>query len=87
MPRISELYGIVIYMYWFDNNRHKMPHIHAMFAGKSMAIALDGEILSGSIGRGGDKLVKEFVITRKKELKAAWELAITGKELPWIKPI
>lgn len=85
MPRISEIYGIVIYMYWFDNDRHKKPHIHANFAGQKLAISLEGEILAGTIGRGGDKLVKEFVLRKEKELKAAWELAVVGKELPWIK--
>ena len=29
MPTISLFYGIIIYMYYFDNKEHKMPHIHA----------------------------------------------------------
>jgi hypothetical protein len=33
MPTISMLYGIVIYLYFFDDERHKVPHIHARFQG------------------------------------------------------
>jgi hypothetical protein len=34
MPRISEFFGILIYMYWFDNQQHKLPHLHARYAGQ-----------------------------------------------------
>lgn len=27
MPTISMFYGIVIYLYFFDDERHKLPHI------------------------------------------------------------
>ena len=60
VPRISELYGIVIYMHWFDNDRHNKPHVHAIFAGKKLSMSLEGETLARSVGRGGDKLVKEL---------------------------
>ncbi|MGB0454208.1 MAG: DUF4160 domain-containing protein [Bacteriovoracaceae bacterium] len=87
MPRISEVFGIAIYMYWFDNKRHKKPHIHAIFSGKQVVVSLDGRILAGSIGIRGNKIVQEFVLERRKELNEAWKLAIKGKDLPWIKPI
>lgn len=29
MPAISMFYGIVIYLYFFDDERHKLPHIHS----------------------------------------------------------
>lgn len=87
MPRISEVFGIAIYMYWFDNKRHKKAHIHAIFAGRQVVISLDGEILAGTIGRRGDKLVQEFVNERESELRYAWSLALKGEDLPWIKSI
>lgn len=74
-------------MYWFDNIRHKKPHIHAIFGGKQVVVSLDGRILAGSIGRKGDKLIQRFVIARRAELELAWGLAEKGRELPWIKPI
>lgn len=48
MPRISEIFGIAVYMYWFDNKRHKKPHIHAIFAGNQVVVDFDGNILAGN---------------------------------------
>ncbi len=31
MPAISMFYGIIIYMYYFDNKMHNLPHIHAKY--------------------------------------------------------
>ncbi len=31
MPAISMFYGIVIYLYFFDDERHKLPHVHARY--------------------------------------------------------
>jgi hypothetical protein len=28
-------YGIVIYLYFFDDERHKLPHIHARYSGQA----------------------------------------------------
>jgi hypothetical protein len=50
MPTISMFYGIVIYMYFFDDERHKLPHIHARYQGAEASFSiLDGALLSGSI--------------------------------------
>ena len=32
MPSISMFYGIIIYMYFFDNKKHHKPHVHAQYA-------------------------------------------------------
>ncbi|MDU9049322.1 MAG: DUF4160 domain-containing protein [Candidatus Electrothrix sp. Rat3] len=46
MPSISMFYGIIVYMYYMDNNQHKLPHIHVKYQGEETVIALpDGEIL------------------------------------------
>lgn len=31
MPAISMFYGIIVSMYFFDNNRHHRPHIHIRY--------------------------------------------------------
>lgn len=40
-PVLSMFYGIVIYMYAFDNRRHHRPPLHAEFAEFSVVIAID----------------------------------------------
>ena len=57
MPTISMFYGIVIYLYFFDDERHKLPHIHAKYQGQDASFSiLDGSILSGQIPQGKTKI-------------------------------
>jgi hypothetical protein len=34
MAAISMFYGLVIYLYQFDNIRHHFPHIHVKYQGE-----------------------------------------------------
>jgi hypothetical protein len=50
MPTISMFYGIIIYLYFFDDERHKLPHIHARYQGHEASFSIiDGELLAGEI--------------------------------------
>jgi hypothetical protein len=44
MPLISSFLGILIYMFKEKNSPYSKPHIHAVYSGKKMSIAADGEI-------------------------------------------
>ncbi len=50
MPAISMFYGIIIYMYYFDNKEHKTPHIHANYAEYDAVISIpDGDVIKGEM--------------------------------------
>ena len=50
MPTISMFYGIIIYMYYFDNKEHNTPHIHANYAENDEVISIpEGNILKGKM--------------------------------------
>jgi len=34
MPTISMFYGILIRMFFYDTDKHNVPHIHAEYQGK-----------------------------------------------------
>lgn len=87
MPRISEFFGILIYMYWFDNQQHKLPHLHGRYAGQEAVFSLAGDLIEGSLGTRANRLVAEWCTENQEEINGAWALAIEGKELPWIKPL
>lgn len=87
MPRISEFFGIVIYMYWFDMQKHKMPHFHARYQGNEAIFTLSGVCLEGVLGNRVNKLIKEWTEENSEELHNAWDQAVEGKEIPWIKPL
>lgn len=80
MPTISMFYGIVIYLYFYDNERHQAPHIHAKYQGGNAAISiLDGELLAGQIPHGKLRLVQAWIEIHREALLADWELAINGE--------
>lgn len=83
MPAISMFYGIVIYLYFFDDERHKLPHIHAKYQGQDASFSiLDGSLLSGSIPPAKTKLVEAWIEIHRESLMSDWELAVSG-QLPF----
>lgn len=87
MPRISEFFGMSIYMYWFDVQKHHRPHVHVRFGGNEAVFALDGTLLEGDIGARARRLVAEWCTERAEELRIAWEHASNGREIPWVAPL
>jgi len=50
MPTISMFYGIIINLYFYDDARHHVPHIHAKYQEMDAAFSiLDGSVLAGEI--------------------------------------
>jgi hypothetical protein len=75
-------------MYFFDDERHKLPHIHARYQGEESSISIiDGVVLSGHIPQGKIKLVQAWIEIHREDLMADWELAVTGEELYKIEPL
>jgi hypothetical protein len=55
MPVISMFYGIIVSMYYLDNKRHNLPHIHARYQDTEVVISVpEGDVLEG--GLPGPKL-------------------------------
>ena len=76
MPRVSEFFGIVIYMYWFDQQRHHAPHLHARVAGEEAVFTLDGNCIDGDLGRAVVRLAQPELA---KRAHAPAELAAFGR--------
>ena len=62
MPKISEFYGIKIYMY---HEEHAPPHFHAEHGGRSAALTLDGGVLHGELHPRALQLVREWAGLRR----------------------
>lgn len=68
MRKISEFYGISVYMYFLD---HAPPHFHAIYVGNEALISLEtGEILRGRLPPRAAALVSEWVRLRRTELSS-----------------
>jgi len=73
-------FGIVVSLYFFDNERHKLPHIHAKFQGADASFSiLDGALLAGSLPIAKVRLVQAWIEIHRESLMADWELAVNGE--------
>lgn len=80
MPAISMFYGVVIYLYFFDDERHKLPHIHAKYQEQNASFSIaDGTMLAGGIPISKAKLVQAWIEIHREALMADWELAVNGQ--------
>lgn len=80
MPTISMFYGILILMFFRDNRRHHLPHIHARYQGAEAAISIeDGVVLDGSLPSKQLKMVQAWIEIHKDELIVNWDLAVNGE--------
>lgn len=88
MAVLSMFYGIIVSMYFFDNRRHHMPHIHIKYQDDEAVIAIpDGNLLEGNIKGNRLKLVQAWIVIHQDELMADWELASQGQAIFKIDPL
>ena len=88
MPSISMFYGLIIYMYYQDNEQHHLPHIHAKYQDNEAVISIpDAEILEGHLPKKKLNLVKAWIAIHEEELMADWSLAMNGESVYKIAPL
>ena len=81
-------YGIIIRLYYFDNQQHHTPHIHVHYQEESAVIEIpSGRLLEGKLKGSKLKLVDAWIEIHKEELMADWELAINGEPVFKIDPL
>ena len=75
-------------MYYFDNRKHQMPHVHLKCSGEEAIISIpDGEVIEGSIRSNKLKLAQAWIEIHQDELMQNWELAVTGRQIFKIEPL
>ncbi len=85
MPRLSEFYGIAIYMYFVD---HNPPHFHAIYGEHEALVAIgDGSTIRGSLPRTASRLVEQWLSLHRDELEANWQRAQRPDTLLPIEPL
>jgi hypothetical protein len=88
MPAISMFYGITIYMYFFDDERHKLPHIHAKYQGAEAIFAInDAAVLKGELPVSRTRLIQAWIEIHRDALLSDWALAVKGEALFQIDPL
>jgi hypothetical protein len=81
-------YGLIVRMYYFDNQQHRTPHIHVHYQEDSAVVEIpSGEVLEGRLPRSKQKLVDAWVEIHKEDLMADWQLAVNGDSVFKIDPL
>lgn len=85
MPKISEFFGIAIYMYYRE---HQPPHFHAIHAGDEVLVGIDSlAVIAGRLSPRAMGLVIEWASMHRDELSEAWSLAEAKQPLTRIEPL
>ena len=88
MPVISMFYGIIVSLYYVDNTRHHLPHLHVKYQEHEVVLSIpEGAVLEGSIPGNKLKLVEAWMEIHRDELMADWELAASGHPPYKIEPL
>lgn len=81
-------YGVIIKLFYFDNQQHHTPHIHVHYQDESAVIEIPtGKVLEGKLKTNKMKLVQAWIEIHQDELMADWELAVNGDEVFKIDPL
>ncbi|MBI3910585.1 MAG: DUF4160 domain-containing protein [Armatimonadetes bacterium] len=85
MPRISEFFGISIYVYYRE---HLPPHFHALYGDDEALVAIANLcVLSGRLPPRAMGMVIEWASLHQEELRRVWAQAIAHEPLDGIEPL
>jgi hypothetical protein len=85
MPKVSEFFGISIYVYFED---HGPPHFHAHYAEFEALVRIaDLSVIRGSLPPRALGLVVEWAKLRQSDLEAVWRQAQARQTLSKIPPL
>jgi desulfoferrodoxin (superoxide reductase-like protein) len=88
MPTISMFYGILVLMYYRDNRRHHLPHVHVRYQGDEAAVSIEaGMVIEGALPNKQLRMVQAWIEIHKEALMVNWELAVSGEQPFRIPPL
>lgn len=74
-------------MLFNDVGQHNKPHVHVYYGEYKAAVAVDGELLAGSLPRKQLKIVTGWLAFHEEEVYKAWNLAVQNKHFEKISPL
>ena len=88
MPTISMFFGILVSIFYEDNEQHHTPQMHVRYQDQKATIAIDdGRVLAGKFPPRQLRMMQVWIDIHRDELMADWELAVNGEEPFRIAPL
>lgn len=85
MPRLSQFYGIAIYMYY---RHHAPPHFHAIYGEYEATFEIaTGTVLAGQLPRRARALVEDWLTAHRTEVQQNWDRAVASQPLVPVPPL
>lgn len=85
MPIISQFYGIIITMHYRENDKHKLPHLHAEYGEYDAAFDFNGNKLNGKVPNKQQKMIQAWILIHQDELNALWKIIKNNLTDGWFK--
>lgn len=74
MPVVSQFYGIVITMYYNDDEKHHLSHLHAAYGEYDGVFDFQGNMIQGKIPVKQRKMIEVWINIHNEELQSLWIL-------------
>lgn len=85
MPAISRFRGIVVSMHYGD---HPPAHFHVCYGEHRATVTIESlQILAGGLPRRVRRLVVEWALARRPQLRDNWDRALSLRPLLEIEPL
>jgi hypothetical protein len=85
LPKISEFFGIAIYIYYRE---HQPPHFHAIYAQEEVLVSIANlSVIAGRMSPRAIGLVMEWASIHRDELLHCWTMAQAQQPLGRIEPL
>lgn len=80
MPEIDALLGLSFCLYFFDNQQHKLPHLHVKYGEFELIIAIEtSECLEGYLPSKQRKRAEAHITMYQEQLMQMWNKAVKGQ--------
>ena len=87
MTIVSQFYGILITMYFNENTKHHLPHLHAEYAEYDAVFDFKGNIIDGKIPNKQRKMIEAWISIHEEELNSLWKTMQIHNEFFKINPL
>ncbi|QOL14043.1 type II toxin-antitoxin system toxin DhiT [Dickeya dianthicola] len=80
MPEIDRLAGLIFHLYFYDDHRHHLPHIHVCYGNHELIINIrTGTEIEGYLPNNKRKLALAHIRAYRQPLLSMWERAVVGR--------
>ncbi|ANE76789.1 DUF4160 domain-containing protein [Dickeya solani] len=80
MPEVDRLAGLIFHLYFYDDERHYLPHVHVCYGNHELIISIrTGTEIEGYLPNNKRKMALAHIRAHREQLLSMWERAVVGR--------